>query len=231
MGHTWGPRMDDVISKLTAEQALEIIERLGRKGGKIREAVLAEAINVLTEIDLDETADEVFAVLDSIDVQDCWDRSGRSRDGYTSPDEAASEIIEEELQPFFDQVERYHEMGLREQEATYCMGVIFGIYRYERESKSEFRKWSEDIPAECGGFLLDKWRERNRKKASNNAMHELSPRQALGEESRPLPQRRWAKWLSFHFAARQSRTRSTRWTTTRRCQARNPERGGPRRPG
>ena len=55
-------------------------------------------MNVLTEIELDKTADEVFVVLDSIDVQDCWDRSGSSREGYTSPDEAATEIIEEELQ-------------------------------------------------------------------------------------------------------------------------------------
>jgi hypothetical protein len=177
--------MDDVISKLTAAQALKIVERLGRKGGKIREAVLTEAMNILTEIDVNETADEVVAALESIDVQDCWDRSGNSRDGYTSPDEAAAEIIEEELQPFFDQVERYHEMGLPEQETAYCMGVIFGIYRYERESKSEFRKWSEDIPAECGGFLLDKWRERNRNKASNNAMHEFIRTHC--------PE--WAKWL------------------------------------
>jgi hypothetical protein len=36
--------MDDVISKLTAEQALKIVERLGRKGGKTREAVLTEAM-------------------------------------------------------------------------------------------------------------------------------------------------------------------------------------------
>jgi hypothetical protein len=176
--------MDDVISKLTAEQALKIVERLGRKGGKLREAVLTEAMNVLTEIDLDETADEVVAVLDSIDVQDCWDRSGGSRDGYTSPDEAAAEIIEEELQPFFDQVERYHEMSMPEQEAAYCMGVILGIYRYERESESEFREWSVDTLAECGGFLLDKWRERNREKASINAMHEFI-RERCPE---------WAKW-------------------------------------
>ncbi len=40
--------MDDVISKLTAAKALKIVERLGRKGGKIREAVLTEAMNVLT---------------------------------------------------------------------------------------------------------------------------------------------------------------------------------------
>ncbi len=91
----------------------------------MREAVITEPMNVLTEIDLMETADEVLVVLNSIDVQNCWDRSGSTEDGYTSPDEAAAEIIEEELQPFFDQVERYHELDMPEQEATYCMGVVF----------------------------------------------------------------------------------------------------------
>ena len=152
--------MDDLIKKLTTDQALEVVKRLTEKGGELREAVLTEARAVLTKIDLEGTADEVFFVLDSIDVQDCWNRSGRSRSGYTSPDEAAVEIVEEELEPFFAQVERYHELGMPEQEATYCMGVVLGIYRYEHESKSEFRQWSVDVPIECAGYLLDKWRER-----------------------------------------------------------------------
>jgi hypothetical protein len=44
---TAGASMDDVISKLTAEQALKIVERLTRNGGKIRVAILAEAMNIL----------------------------------------------------------------------------------------------------------------------------------------------------------------------------------------
>jgi hypothetical protein len=92
--------MDDVIKKLTEKQAIEVVKRLSEKGGKFREAVLAEAKNLLTAVDVDETADEVFCVLDSIDVQDCWDRSGKSRYGYTEPSEAAVELVEEELQPF-----------------------------------------------------------------------------------------------------------------------------------
>jgi len=35
------------------------------------------------------------------------------------------------------------------------MGVILGIYRYEHESKSEFREWCVDVPIECAGYLLD----------------------------------------------------------------------------
>lgn len=162
--------MADVVSMLTAEQALTIIGRLCRTGGTLRDAVIAEAMSVLTEIDVDTTADEVFAALNSIDVQDCWDRSGRSRDGYTSPDEAAAEIIEEELQPYFDQIERYGVLAMPEQELAYCMGVLLGIYRYSKESTSEFSKWSEDIPAECAGFLLDRWRERQKGEAAIGAM-------------------------------------------------------------
>jgi hypothetical protein len=112
--------MEGLIGKLTPEQALEVIMRLTDKEGTIRDAVLAEAGNVLSEIDLDQIADDVFLVLDSIDVRDCWDRAGNSRDGYTAPDEAAVELIEAQLQPFFDQAGRYPELGMTAEEATYC---------------------------------------------------------------------------------------------------------------
>jgi len=166
--------MDDVIKKkLTAEQALEVVKRLNEKGGEIREVVLLEVKNLLMAVDVDETADEVFCVLDSIDVRDCWDRSGSSRHGYTEPSQAAVELVEEELHPFYDQAKRYREMGMAEQETTYCMGVILVIYRYEHESKSEFREWCVDVPIECAGYLLDMWQERNQGTASAEAMDEF----------------------------------------------------------
>jgi hypothetical protein len=162
--------MTNVISMLTAEQALAIICRLCRTGGVLRDAVVAEAMSVLTEIDVDTIADEVFAALDTIDVQDCWDRSGRSRDGYTSPDEAATEMIEEALQPYVDQLERYRALAMPGQELAFCMGILLGIYRYPRESRSEFREWSLDIPAECAGLLMAQWRERQKSEAGISAM-------------------------------------------------------------
>ena len=177
--------MTDVIGKLTAEQALEIIERLWRKGGDIRDAIVAEAMNLLTEFSLDEVAEEVFDALDLVDIQDVWDQSGRLRDGYTSLNEAAVEITEDELQPFLDQVERYHELGMSEQEATYCRAVILGIYRFEHESKSEFKKLAEELPAEYAGNLLEEWRARNPEQSGIDAMYAF-----IGER---CP--KWASWL------------------------------------
>ena len=127
--------MDEVIKKLTAEQALEIVKRLSEKGGEIREAVLAEAKSLLMGVDVDETADEVFCVLDSIDVQDCWDRSGSPATVTPSLVKRRSNSWRKNFNRFTIKPRPYRELGMAEQETTYCMGVILGIYRYEHESK------------------------------------------------------------------------------------------------
>lgn len=177
--------MDDVIKNLTPEQALAVLRRLSDKQSGIRDAVLAEAMNVLNKTDSDDVAEDVYIILDAIDVHDCWDRAGRSRDGYTSPEEAAVELIEEELQPYFDQVARYHELDMSRQESAYCKGVILSIYRYAHESKSEFRDWADDLPLDCAGSLLDEWRERCQNPRSKAAMDDFI------RERCP----KWAKYL------------------------------------
>ena len=58
-GHPKRFRMHAPIKNLSPEQALEMVMRLSEKGGRLREAVLAVVRNVLGEIDLDETADDV----------------------------------------------------------------------------------------------------------------------------------------------------------------------------
>ena len=62
---------------------------------------------------------------------------------------------------------------MSKEEATYCIGVIHGLYRYEHECKSEFREWSIDLPIECAGKLLDQWRKRRQTSGSTAAMGEF----------------------------------------------------------
>jgi len=153
--------MNDLISKLTGEQAIDVLCRLTKESGAVADAALADAKRVLAAVDIDEIADQVFSQLDMIDVQDCWDRSAATRHGYTSPEDAAMELIDEELQTFHDQMKCYRELGMDEQERDYCIGAILGLYRYEQESKSEFKDWCEDIPLCCAESILEEWRKQN----------------------------------------------------------------------
>lgn len=101
--------------------------------------------NVDNNIDLDEVCGEVFFDLDMLDVHDLWDRSGESRYGYTSPDDAAVEMVEAELEPYSKKIERYFELKKLEEAKLYCMGVLKGIYRFSQESTSDFKVSSWDI--------------------------------------------------------------------------------------
>jgi hypothetical protein len=176
--------MTDVIGRITSEQALIIVERLCRKGGDIRDVIVAEAMNLLSEFSMDGTAAAVFDTLDLIDIQDCWDRAGGSRDGYTSPEDAAADLIEEELQRFFDQVERYHDLGMTGEEAAYCKAVLLGIYRFTQESGAQIKELAADLAADYAGTLVDDWRKRNPDKAGMAAM------EAFVRERCP----KWAGW-------------------------------------
>jgi len=161
--------MTDLTGKITPEQALLVVERLCARGGDIRAAVIAEATGLLTEFSLEDTADEVFDALDLIDIQDCRDLA-RAHDGRSSVEEAAADIIEEDLQPFFDQVERYHDLGMTAEEARYCQAVVLGIYRFGEESEAEIKALAADLPLEYAVSLLDGWRRRNPDKAAVAAM-------------------------------------------------------------
>jgi hypothetical protein len=165
--------MDDVLRQLTPEQALHVIRRLYEKDARTRQVVLATARSVLEAVDLNETAEEVFFLLDSISVEHLWDRSGPKRGGYTSPDQAAVDIIEEKLESFFDQVRKYRQLGMFPQEKTYCMGILLGIYRFDQESRSEFRHWAVDVPVECFGYLLNEWRKGCQNADPRNEMDEF----------------------------------------------------------
>ncbi len=162
--------MNELLSKLTGDQALQVLKRMAAGDAETARNITDEAKRVLAEVDVDEVAEWVFFELDMIDVQDCWGRAGADRDGYTSPDEAALELIEEEIQPHLDQAKRYHELGMLEQERDTCAGIILGLYRYEKESKSEFRNWSEDLPLDSAGCLRDEWRQRNAHKTVRDSM-------------------------------------------------------------
>ena len=168
--------MDGLIGKLTPEQARRVLARLFRKRRDLREAIQVEMRQVLTEIDRDQTANQVFIVLDSIETEEDRGRSDASCAGRASAADAAADLIEEALQPFFDQIERYHELGMLDEESTYCRAVILGAYRYAQDAGSEMAGWPVDIVIRCADRLLGQWRQRNGDQSRVKAMQDFMRR-------------------------------------------------------
>ena len=165
------------IDKISPEQAMEILRRLARSDPEIGKRIEKVAEEMLKDIDSEAICEDVYLVLDGIDVLELWDRSGSSRYGYSAPEDMAVEMMEEELAPFNREVLRYLEMGMAKEAKLYCMGVLKGIYRYEQESKSEFKDWAVDIPGECFAHTLREWKKKSGDRNDRREMDEFIKRE------------------------------------------------------
>jgi hypothetical protein len=162
--------MEDLINNLTPEQALTIVRRLAERNEQLRETILAEARALLDDVDVDEVAEDVFSDLECIPVEEAWDRSENDRFGYVTPEEAAYEMVEEELAAYVEQVRQYHQLGMDSQARMYCMGILQGLYRFDMESESEFRKWAEDVALDFFGTVFEEWKKSAKDKASRSEL-------------------------------------------------------------
>ena len=175
---------NNIIDIISPEQALAILRRLAEDNPDIRKQIEDEANKCLKEIDVEDICEEVYSALDGICVEELWDRSGHSRHGYTGPEDMAVEMMEEELEPYNREVFKYFEMGMANEAQIYCMGVLKGIYRYDQESKSEFKNWATDIPSECFRYLLNDWKKRTRNRNDLKEMGKFIEKECG----------KWAKW-------------------------------------
>jgi len=153
--------MANLIGKISPDEALIIIKQLAKADKIIEKKIIEIAEGIIRNVDIEEICDDVFWVLNGIDVEELWSRSGSTPYGYISPEDMAVEMMEDELEPFNQEVFRLFELNMQKEAKHYCMGVFKGIYKYDQESESEFKDWAEDVPGECFSYLLDKWKERS----------------------------------------------------------------------
>jgi len=148
----------DIFDSVTPGDAMTILKNLAREDPELRKKIEAMIIGILGEVNTDELAGEVCYELDAIQVEDLWDRSGRTRDGYVDPSEESWEMFDEALEPFIRDQERFKNLGQIQKAKNYGMGILQGIYHFKHESKSEFKDWASDAPLDRFVDILNTWK-------------------------------------------------------------------------
>ncbi len=176
------PRVED----LRPEEAASVLRRLLDEGGVVADAVRLEMVRVLTHVEPDDVAAEVQTDLELLEVEELWDRSGKTRHGYTHPADMAWQMIEEVLTPYLKRMKQYQEVGLAEERDRYVLGVLQGIYAFEHETQTDFQEWAPDDTGEAFRWILDEWKKTRKGKRARQQMHE-----ALAERCPEWASRLW----------------------------------------
>ena len=134
-----------ILDHLT-QDAFAVLKILAGEDENIAHRIERIAREYLSGVDFEDIASEVYFELNNVDVEEVWRRSGRTRHGYVDPTEMAWEMFENALEPFLEELRKYQKLSMYDEAKNYCMGILKGIYRFEKELKVDpdnFGAWND----------------------------------------------------------------------------------------
>lgn len=160
-----------IVKRLTPREAQAVLAQLLARHPELVGEAEGIARAMMSKVSFEEVADDVEAALRFPGLDELNDRAGPSRWGYTSPDEAAWDLLEEALQPFVDEMRRYAELGLEKPALEMCRGILMGLYRLrDGEGPSDDGRsvlaWAPDFPLEAAPMVVKAWRQARRPKGT-----------------------------------------------------------------
>jgi hypothetical protein len=162
------PSVDDLRP---FEQAA-VLTTLAQRADAVGEAVREEIERHLADVDPEGVAGEVQFDLEFIDVEVIAARSGRHRYGYTAPEEAAWQVLEETLEPHLERMKWYFGADRGDSCDAYALGVLRGLYDFHHDSDAEWKELSPDNARDMFGWVLREWEERRKGTAERQAMRD-----------------------------------------------------------
>jgi len=164
---------EQVLDDITAKYAYEILKKLANEDAKILKRVQELALEYLIEVDPDHIAKSIFNDLVSLDVEELWKNSGRTRYGYVDPYELASEMFEEALEPYVEELRKCQKLGMDEEAKFHCMGILKGLYMFEKGATTEFQDWAVDDSHNNFIHIFEEWRKGNNEPKNLEEMEEM----------------------------------------------------------
>ena len=152
-------RRANTLEFITGADALAILKVLAARNDNLAREIDAAAKELFSHVEIDEMAANVQMELESLHVEDIWDRSGAKRDGYLDPGEAALEMFGEALRPFQDEADKYRQLSMPQEADLACRGILKGIYDFHKESSTEYGQWAVDAPSDYFGVVLGDWKK------------------------------------------------------------------------
>lgn len=175
-----------VVAGLNGEEAASVLRHLLNCHPELQAEAEAVAADVIGEISYLDVAEDVESAVLQFDWDDLNGCAGSHSGGYVEPGEAASELLEEAVEPFVGDMKRYLGIGLVKQARELCQGILLGLYRIRNNEGNGVLNYAPDFPEEAAGNALDEWSE------ASKAQGEIGPALSRDFIASCIPEWKWA---------------------------------------
>ncbi|MFH1568665.1 MAG: hypothetical protein ABIL09_11770 [Gemmatimonadota bacterium] len=160
-------RTDRILAALRPEESAQVLARLVHEHTELRGEVEQIARALLGGVDHLEVAGRLEGLICGMDLDELYAGAGRSIGGYVEPTEAVWRNLEEQVEPFLDDIRRRAALGLEDAAREYCKGVVLGLYRLEYGPDWDGHGDAPDWAAEMAGEAVRIWRVTRRPSATS----------------------------------------------------------------
>jgi hypothetical protein len=161
------------IAALSPDDALQVLKLLAQEDDALAERIVQIASQQLEQVDPEGVAEDVLGDLAGLEVEEVWDRAGKTRHGYVDPGEAAYDMVGEVIEPYIDELRKYFALGMKVQARLQCMGLLLGLYEFETNATSEFKDWAPGFEREFAERVLTAWKDGLPTQADRSALKEF----------------------------------------------------------
>lgn len=164
------------LDGLKPEEAQAVLQRFVAAHPDLCAEVQRIARSLLHEISFEAMADKVEDAVRAVDFDDLRGRAGRYERGYVEPDQAALDLFEQAVDPFFEDMKRKLKLGLEAEALEICKGIVLGLYRVRGDEGGELMRWTPEFPEESAGWAADIWRAGGDERTATRRIRPLAGR-------------------------------------------------------
>ena len=158
------PKQESALDRLNPGEIKTVLYSLLKSHPDLAKEANELAVSLVSSTDADSVAADVELLASSVDVEEIYDRSGDHGLGYVDTGEAAWEILDEELQPIFDDLERNIELGFKKPATDICAGIVLGLHAVRNDDSDGAIAWAPDYPEETARRAVSMLMERTKGK-------------------------------------------------------------------
>lgn len=167
-------RTKNYVQHLDADGFIQVFDELLDRHPELWPEVNEMARDLLEQADAQVVAEDIVDALESIDMRQIRQRSGRQPLGHIEPYEAIGELFDEAVEDVLRDFRRKLEAGLKRAAETVCQGIILGLYRAEAEDTGEVLGEIPDHPSAAAVWslttLLESLPQRERRAAGERVL-------------------------------------------------------------
>lgn len=151
----------DILSHLKGPEALFILKELIKEDPHLTQRIHELAYLQLEGVEVEDVAEEVLYDLESLEMDELLDYHIADH-SFIEAEDIADEMLAHTMLHHVEEMNRYLNLNMGKEARDYCLGILIGLSKYEKESVPLLRGCTTENTQFYIVEILEEWKKKEK---------------------------------------------------------------------